>query len=870
MKQQVSITESGVQIENTLSMALQNRNRSRKKGLLLLVAFIGVFSSIFTFLSMFSPAYSLPVLIAVMLVLFLFFSYCAMKPRSGFVPVLVTGLVYCGLFFWQRECISNGLMYFTNTICQTIYMTDWEYFMMESTYSEINSVTCVLCFLVFPIIWMLCFAVLRYQNFFLSLLVTFPFVEIGLFFGIVPNHGFALSLIAFWFTMMAVQLASSGITHTSKTGFLRRKNTFFPVSNMRFMLSEDTGIAVLSMLLILLMLSEGILHVIDYERPEKVKQLRTDFQNYVASLDWTGKTILENYGDASSDYDENQELITLGAVDEKIYENAPMTSIAFSQNPNSRVYLKYRTGHVYNGTNWTILPEDIYQNSSQVTTLQAFQELQYHPAEFLYYTAPEQYDIQMTMYHTTGVLSQCIPYGFQKNEAVFCDIDEIATETTSYVLAGGAEYEEIFMNPDSVASIGIAQLLNGCHDSAIPVLSELLEHHENDAVWLPNHSQLSLHYYGDSTFTAGASEAGILCGAGYDDFVYEHETYLPDTPDMQAVRTAYADIFTGFDAETATPSEIIAKLQEIRNQICNEVFYTLAPGKTPVSRDHVAYFLLENKKGYCEHYATAGTVLARMAGIPARYCEGYMIDCSRSGTLSETESDGNIAYVSEILDSNAHAWTEIYINGIGWIPFEFTFSYFKEPSRPAETYVMPEEASLFPTESAPPATSVTPTESATAEEIQETKEISSKLMMILLVLTILAISCIIILIFRIARLIAIRKHRARLTQENREQASRYAYQYLTNLMSECGVHTRSVTIGELIEESEKLCADYTHSQYSLSMAIQIGAKLRYSPHPLSSGELHYLNHTANALAEGMYQKSKFFKKFYLKWLRHYL
>ena len=56
MKQHVSLSESGVRIENTLSMALQKSNQNRRKSLLLLVAFVGVFSSIFTFLSMFSLA----------------------------------------------------------------------------------------------------------------------------------------------------------------------------------------------------------------------------------------------------------------------------------------------------------------------------------------------------------------------------------------------------------------------------------------------------------------------------------------------------------------------------------------------------------------------------------------------------------------------------------------------------------------------------------------------------------------------------------------------------------------------------------------------------------------------------------------------
>ena len=863
MKQKVSITESGVHVENTFSMALQNHHRHRKKFLLLLVAFVGIFSSIFTFLSMFTPDYSLPVLVAVMLGLFVFFSYCAMKPKVGFVLILMIGLLYCGLFFWQREQISNGLMYFTNVLCQTIYQTDWEYFVINNNYSEIASVTCVLCFLIFPIIWMLCFAVLRYQNFFLSILVTFPFVEIGLFFGITPNHGFALSLVAFWFAMMAIQLASSGITHASKTGFLRRGNTFFPVSRMRFMLSEDTGITVLSLILILLMFSEFIVNISNYERPEKIKQLRTNFQNYVASINSTDTIILDDYGTSYTGYDDNQELINLGTVEERIFEDIPVTSIAFSENLDNRIYLKYRTGHVYNGSNWTILPEDTYQSSEQEYIFHAFEELNYYPEEFLYHTAPDLHDIQISLYHTTGILEKCIPYGFHQDENISCNLNEITTNTSNYLITGGADYEKIFMNLNSVTNVKIGSLLLQTGNSEIiNVFSKLLEHSEDNSVWLPKSNQLNMLYYGDNAFSEQVSQAGILCGTGYTDFVYEQETSLPDTQDMQNIKNVYSSLFENFDAKTATPSEIITKLQEIREKICNEVSYTLASGRTPANKDHVAYFLLENKKGYCEHYATAGTVLARMAGIPARYCEGYMIDCSQD-ILTQTELDGNIAYVSEILDSNAHAWTEIYLNGIGWIPFEFTFSYFAESSQSTEINIVPQEKK----------TVLQTTEPITTKEIiPETTEVSvsPKLIAILIILSFSAIGCLIVLIFRIARLIALQKHKNKLKQENKEQASKYAYQYLTNLMAECGVHTRSVTIGELVEESEILCAKYMNSYYSISMAVQIGAKLRYSPHPLSNGELHYLSNTADMLAGGMYQNAKLLKKFYFKWLKHYI
>jgi len=51
--------------------------------------------------------------------------------------------------------------------------------------------------------------------------------------------------------------------------------------------------------------------------------------------------------------------------------------------------------------------------------------------------------------------------------------------------------------------------------------------------------------------------------------------------------------------------------------------YTLDVPAPPLSSDAVDYFLFDLKKGYCDYYATAMTVLARAAGIPARLVIGY-------------------------------------------------------------------------------------------------------------------------------------------------------------------------------------------------------------------------------------------------------
>jgi protein-glutamine gamma-glutamyltransferase len=88
-------------------------------------------------------------------------------------------------------------------------------------------------------------------------------------------------------------------------------------------------------------------------------------------------------------------------------------------------------------------------------------------------------------------------------------------------------------------------------------------------------------------------------------------------------------------------------------------FYTLTPPK--LSDDSVDEFLFNTKRGFCGHYASAFAALARAAGIPARVVTGY-----QGGTLNPY---GNYWILRQ---SDAHAWTEVWIEGPGWVRIDPT------------------------------------------------------------------------------------------------------------------------------------------------------------------------------------------------------
>jgi transglutaminase-like putative cysteine protease len=98
---------------------------------------------------------------------------------------------------------------------------------------------------------------------------------------------------------------------------------------------------------------------------------------------------------------------------------------------------------------------------------------------------------------------------------------------------------------------------------------------------------------------------------------------------------------------------------------------------------------LEQKSGYCIHYASAMAVMARLEGIPSRIAVGYAPGRLTGATVSVAGQGALPEY--EVDARDAHAWPELYFQGLGWVPFEPT------PSRG----VVPEYATESSTTAAP-------------------------------------------------------------------------------------------------------------------------------------------------------------------------
>jgi len=109
----------------------------------------------------------------------------------------------------------------------------------------------------------------------------------------------------------------------------------------------------------------------------------------------------------------------------------------------------------------------------------------------------------------------------------------------------------------------------------------------------------------------------------------------------------------GFDA---SDPDIIGK---VARYIQESAMYNLKyPAALDSCPNQVVAFLTEYQEGVCRHYASAATMLYRALGIPARYTVGFMTPTVAGETVE--------------LTTIGHAWVEVYLDGLGWIPVEVT------------------------------------------------------------------------------------------------------------------------------------------------------------------------------------------------------
>ncbi len=164
----------------------------------------------------------------------------------------------------------------------------------------------------------------------------------------------------------------------------------------------------------------------------------------------------------------------------------------------------------------------------------------------------------------------------------------------------------------------------------------------------------------------------------YRSFVYEN--YLGIEDDKKELIN---NVFFSGEARNTAVESIYTATSRIRTVLRILAAYDESPARVPANRDFLTWFLTEGKEGNSAYYATAAVFAYRAAGIPARYAEGYLLTESRT-----KENNGSIV----LTDKDAHAWVEVYIDGMGWRAVEVTPGFYEEIYQANIIVAVPNEA----------------------------------------------------------------------------------------------------------------------------------------------------------------------------------
>lgn len=323
--------------------------------------------------------------------------------------------------------------------------------------------------------------------------------------------------------------------------------------------------------------------------------------------------------------------------------------------------------------------------------------------------------------------------------------------------------------------------------------------------------------------------------------VYGATTLDDETTNI--IQSAYK--FSGNSINTAT--------QLIRAYFTSRFAYSDEPDA--IDEDFVKeFFGGELRKANSAYFATAATLIFRQYGFASRYVEGYLVRYSAEKGDEYTDIvDVNVT------GNNAHAWTEVYFDGMGWLPIEVTPTYFSEEEN--NTVIDPTD----PDVKDDPVDPIVPTEKPNEpnKPVEDPKPLPTpltpeeqKLLNVLRV--VLPIVCILLLVSVLAFAFLLRRHLV-LTGKNRslnargEKFGRCAYSIIDK---DCK-HFGGFSVDNL--------AKFGIAESVTERCIQLLEKSVYSGDDLTATEKAYIKRfiqqTCNAIEDSGNKRHKLYCKY---------
>ncbi|MCD8098118.1 MAG: transglutaminase-like domain-containing protein [Lachnospiraceae bacterium] len=524
----------------------------------------------------------------------------------------------------------NGVLYVVNCYAQKSDVNASGIFNIDIYPSELEMFFLSLSLVISLFISIACIYRINFPLFFIA---TFPIFELGTFWGWETYTWTVVVIIITWIIVLSLNL----INHVSKKrngstfAIHLRKNAFYFTSES--LKKSFFGIAAVYIIIVsaLAMSVTGLFALrTDNYRSEELLELRksisSGFSQFISDL--SSGNLFKGAGVKSKADSGGINNGRLGLYDSISFSGETALEVEM-ESYDCTVYLRGYVGESYSSNRWT--PIEVQESDAD-----EFEDDGGIVLDYSYFRSLSETSHTMTI--TPVNADKDIIFAPYMTFYSYCDnVDEQEYDGMIYAKKSGKEYTvETALPTDISCQSMIIQAQDALNNSFITTYEDGSESYDPDPF----------------TFYVNSVQSR-------SEF-----SYVPDN------LTEILDQII-LDAQISDDDLINTTVAKIANYFYDEGFYyTKVPGATPSGEDFIEYFLTQQQKGYCTHFASAGVMLMRRLGYQARYVEGYII------TPEQSAEGGTIT----VTDRSAHAWCEVFIEGVGWFPLEFTLGYTSDSS----------------------------------------------------------------------------------------------------------------------------------------------------------------------------------------------
>ena len=322
---------------------------------------------------------------------------------------------------------------------------------------------------------------------------------------------------------------------------------------------------------------------------------------------------------------------------------------------------------------------------------------------------------------------------------------------------------------------------------------------------------------------------------------FAKERYL-DVPDDEAGDIKRL-VFNDATWDSAAASSEFAVISRVRTMMDTLASYTESPKTMPAEAgsSFASWFFEQAREGNSSYFATAATLAFRTQGIPARYVEGYRVGAGDLTGAALTNSTLTLDH------GNAHAWCEIYLDGLGWTPVEVAPGFYTQAFEPDAVIDVGETWSSGASDQVLQTGSIAGQTNDNQDNGNESDAAASVLDVLRGVLVTLAIIAALVAAAFIQRAVRINKRKQRIAADDQAISVPALYNYLAAVMISASVGFNAT---KPLDNLDGLCRAFPGVDVmEFRRVIEIHQAYAFGGHVLKPNEMRTLRRLTERLHE---------------------